>query len=71
MPVPIARLLWGGWAGLNDDLSGVGVGECVISERLGDVEKAKELEYVARWENEGASVGAFDSAACPTSDAAS
>ena len=68
MPVPIAILLWDGWAGLDDDSSGVGVGKRVGSERLGDVEKATELKDVAGWEEEEASVEAFGSAVFPASD---
>ena len=68
MPVPIARPLWDGWAVLDDDLSGVGVGKSVDSERLGDVEKATELKDVARWEDEEASVEAFGAAVFPASD---
>ena len=68
MPVPIARLLWDEWAGLDDDLSGVGVGKSVDSEKLGDVEKGTELEDVGRWEAEEASVEAFGSAVFPASD---
>ena len=68
MPVPIARPLWDGWAELDDDLSGVGVGESVDSERLGDVEKGTELEDVARWEDEEASVEVFGAAVFPASD---
>ena len=68
IPVPIVRPLWDGWAGLDDDLSGVGVGESVDSDRLGDVEKGSELEDVARCEDEEAGVGAFWSAVFSASD---
>ena len=53
---------------MDDDLGGVGVGEGVDSERLGDVEKGTELEDVARWKDEEASVGAFERAVSPASD---
>ena len=53
---------------MDDDLSGVGVGKSVGSERLGDVEKATELKDVAGWEEEEASVEAFGSAVFPASD---
>ena len=58
-PVPTAKPVWDGWTGLDGDLSGVGVGESVDSERLGDVEKGTELEDIARWEDEEACVETF------------